>query len=108
MAVSDFVVAVKLSFRRFDLALAHKWSIARGLGSDGSGGATTFAVALVELRDRDGVGGLGEAAPSIRYEENVDSALAFLKQIDADQLSFEDIGGSMKYLDGITAGHFAS
>ena len=101
------MVAVKLSFRSFELALAHKWTIARGLGPGGGGGATTFKVALIELKDRDGIVGLGEAAPSARYEENVDSAMAFLKHIDADRLSFEDIGESMKYLDGIAAGNFA-
>jgi L-alanine-DL-glutamate epimerase-like enolase superfamily enzyme len=98
---------MKLTFRRFELALAHRWTIARGLEPGGGGGTTTFSVALVELTDRDGIVGLGEAAPSARYQENVDSSIAFLEHVDAMRLSFEDVPGSMKYLDGIAAGNFA-
>lgn len=92
---------VKLNFRRFDLALAHRWSIASGLGPGGAGGTNTFKVAFVELADGDGAVGLGEAAPSSRYEENVDSTIAFFEHVDAKQLSFDDVPGSMKYLDSI-------
>ena len=98
---------MKLTFRRFELELAHRWTIARGLEPGGGGGTTTFHVALVELTDRDGIVGLGEAAPSARYQENVDSTIAFLEHIDAMRLSFDDVPGSMKYLDGIAAGNFA-
>src|SRR5687768_10297794 len=98
---------MKLNFRRFDLSLAHKWSIASGLGPGGSGGTNTFKVAFVELTDRDGVSGLGEAAPSSRYEENVDSTIAFLEHVDAKRLSFDDVQGSMNYLDTIADKNFA-
>jgi L-alanine-DL-glutamate epimerase-like enolase superfamily enzyme len=98
---------MKLKFKRFELELAHRWTIARSLEAGRAGGSTTFQVALVELRDKDGVIGLGEAAPSIRYQENVDSVIAFLEHVDATKLSFEDIPGSMKYLDQIAANNFA-
>jgi L-alanine-DL-glutamate epimerase-like enolase superfamily enzyme len=93
---------MKLSFRRFDLALAHRWAIASG-----AGGTNVFKVAFVELRDRDGVVGLGEAAPSSRYDESVDSMIAFLKRVDASRLSFDDVPGSMKYLDSVADKNFA-
>jgi L-alanine-DL-glutamate epimerase-like enolase superfamily enzyme len=98
---------MKLNFRRFDLVLAHRWAIASGLGHGGAGGTTTFKVAFVELIDRDGVKGLGEAAPSSRYEENVDSTIAFLEHVDASRLSFDDVPASMKYLDSIAEKNFA-
>ena len=98
---------MKLNFRRFELELAHRWTIARGLEPGGGGGTTTFRVVLLELIDKDGIVGLGEAAPSMRYQENVDSTIAFLEHIDASRLSFDDIPGSMKYLDGIAGQNFA-
>lgn len=98
---------MKLNFRRFDLALAHRWAIASGLGPGGGGGTNVFKVALVELIDGEGVLGLGEAAPSSRYEENVDSTIAFLEHVDAKRLSFDDVPGSMKYLDSIADKNFA-
>ena len=93
---------MKLTFRRFDLALAHRWAIASG-----AGGTNVFKVAFVELLDAKGVVGRGEAAPSSRYEENVDSTIAFLERVDAKRLSFDDIPGSMRYLDSIATKNFA-
>ena len=98
---------MKLNFRRFDLALAHRWAIASGLGPGGGGGTSVFKVAFVELIDRDGVVGRGEAAPSSRYVENVDSTIAFLEHVDAKRLSFDDVPGSMTYLDSIADKNFA-
>jgi len=93
---------MKLSFRRFDLALAHRWAIASG-----TGGTNVFKVAFVELTDATGVVGRGEAAPASRYEEDVDSTVAFLECVDAKRLSFDDIPGSMRYLDSIAEKNFA-
>jgi len=93
---------MKLTFRRFDLALAHRWAIASG-----AGGTNVFNVAFVELTDGSGIIGRGEAAPSSRYEENVDSTIAFLEHVDAKRLSFDDIPGSMRYLDSIAERNFA-
>lgn len=98
---------VTFKFRRFDLALAHRWAIASGLKQGGTGGTNTFKVAFVELTDDEGITGFGEAAPSSRYEENVDSTIAFLDHVDPNRLSFGDISKSMEYLDSIAARNFA-
>ena len=105
--LSGLVALVKLKSWRFDLQLAHRWTIARGLEPGGEGGSVKFHVAFVELTDQDGLTGLGEAAPSSRYEETVDSVVAFLEHVDPARLSFADIPGSMSYLDGIAPKQFA-
>ena len=48
--------------------------------------------------------GLGESAPSSRYKENVPGAMEFLAKIDAGKLSFDDIPGSMKYIEALAPG----
>jgi len=89
---------MKISFRRFDLKLTHPWRIARGLdGSD----ASTFPVVFVELEDESGRRGLGEGAPSRRYEESVATVEAFLGKVEGGRLSFTDVAGSMKYLETV-------
>jgi L-Ala-D/L-Glu epimerase len=90
------VWAVKLSFHRLELRMAHPWAVARSTPSN------TRAVTLVELTAADGTTGLGEAAPSARYKESPDSVEAFLRQVDARGLSFNDIEGSMVYLDTLS------
>ena len=102
-----FVFGVKIKFWRFDLKLTHRWTISRGLEPGGGGGTDLFKVVFVELTGPDGLVGIGEAAPSSRYQENVDSSLAFLEHVDASRLSFDDVPGSMKYLDGIAPKNFA-
>jgi L-Ala-D/L-Glu epimerase / N-acetyl-D-glutamate racemase len=87
---------VKLNFKRLDLQLAHKWTIARGNGTNNS------KVVVVELTGADGTAGLGEAAPVARYKESVDSVEAFCKKVDPRGLSFSDIEGSMKYLETVS------
>ena len=99
---------MKLNFRRFDLQLAHRWTIASRLGAGGGGGIDTFKVVFAELTDNDGVRGLGEAAPSSRYQESADGALAFLEHVAADKLSFADVAGSMEYVNDIAVGNFAA
>ena len=98
---------MKLTWWRFDLQLTHRWTIASGLGPGGSGGKDIYEVIFVELTSPDGTRGLGEAAPSARYEENVDSAKAFLEHVDPQRLSFDDIPGSMHYLDAIAPKQFS-
>jgi L-Ala-D/L-Glu epimerase len=87
---------VKLSFRRLDLHLAHPWAIAR------SHAATVCKTVVVELAGADGTIGLGEAAPSVRYKESVESIESFLRRTDPRGLSFNDIEGSMVYLDTLS------
>jgi hypothetical protein len=100
---------VKIKFWRFNLQLSHAWAIARSVNASGEArGSSTFKVALLELEDDDGVIGYGEAAPSSRYEENVDSCLAFFEHIDASQLRFQDVPASMAYLEGIAPKNYAA
>lgn len=89
-------MAVKLNYRRLDLQLAHTWTIARGTGTN------IFKAVVVELTGADGTVGLGEAAPTTRYKESVDTVQAFLKSVDARGLSFNDVEGSMTYLDTLS------
>ena len=79
-----------------DLQLAHTWTIARGTGTNIS------KTALVELTGADGTVGRGEAAPTARYKESVDTVQAFFQKVDARGLSFNDVEGSMTYLDTVS------
>ena len=93
---------VKSRIWRFDLKLTHTWRIARGSGT------ATFPVVLYELTDAGGRTGIGESAPISRYEESVETVEAFLGHVDSARLSFADVTGSMKYLDGIAPGQHAA
>jgi L-Ala-D/L-Glu epimerase len=92
---------MKIKIWPYDLALTHTWTIASSLAS---GGKNTYGTVFVELEE-GGLSGIGESAPSSRYDENVETAEAFLRKVDARQLSFNDIPGSMAYLDTIAAGN---
>jgi len=87
---------VKLSFRPLDLQLAHTWTIARTRGTN------VFKTVVIELTGADGTVGLGEAAPTARYKETVETVEAFLKKVDARGLSFTDVEGSMEYLETLS------
>jgi len=106
--ICGFVLRVRISVRQFDLKLAHRWAIARSVRPGGSGGTAICRVVFTELTAESGTTGLGEAAPSSRYEETADSTLAFLEQVDPRRLSFSDVPGSMNYLDGIAPQNFAA
>ena len=99
---------MKLRIWRYDLRLTHRWAIARALGPDGQGGADTYPVVFVELKDRDGLLGLGEAAPSTRYDETPESVTAFLERVNPYQLSFTDLEGSLRYLDSVGARNYCA
>ena len=87
---------MKLKFWHTQLLLANPWKIASTKGSG------THNVMLVELTDNDGVTAYGEAAPSVLYGESVTTAGVFFAQVDAAQLSFSDIPGSMAYLNSLS------
>lgn len=91
-----FFLGVKLTFRRQPLHLAHTWTIARGSGS------AQAEVLVVELTGADGTVGLGEAAPTSRYRETVDSVEDFFRKVDPRGLSFSDLEGSMEYLETVS------
>lgn len=85
-----------LHFKQLDLQLAHTWTIARTTGTN------IFKVVVVELADGDGTLGRGESSPVARYDESVDTVQQFLRKVDPKRLSFEDIEGSMRYLDTVS------
>ena len=93
---------MKIKIFQFELLLAHQWAIA------GSAAKKSRVVTFVELRSADGVVGIGESAPSDRYGETLATVSAFLSKVDASRLSFDDVAGSMAYLDTISAGDFAA
>jgi L-Ala-D/L-Glu epimerase len=87
---------MKLEFKPFDLRLSHTWTIASGAKS--GGGSDVAQVVLVRLTDKDATG-LGECPCSTRYSESVASMQDFLRRVDAVKLSFDDIPGSVAYLE---------
>ncbi len=93
---SGFVRRVKLNFKTLELQLAHAWTIARSAAS------RTARVVVVELTGADGTMSLGEAAPTARYKESADSVEAFLRKVDPRGLSFNDVAGSMQYLETLS------
>lgn len=97
--------SMTLKFRPFELALTHTWTIARSLESTARGRGNAARIVLVQLLDQDGIVGYGEGAPSSRYQENLESCLAFLGKVDATQLSFLDVAASMTYLEKIAPGN---
>ena len=96
---------MKFSFRRFELQLARTWRIASGVGGSGT---NTYSVLFVEVSDDKGRSGIGEAASTGRYQQPAEVIEAFLKKVDGSKLSFDDIPGSMKYLDTLAAGNDAA
>ncbi len=87
---------MKLNSKRLNLQMTHLWAIARG------GGSTTAQTVMVELIGADGTVGWGEAAPIARYRESLETVEAFLKKVDPRGLSFNDVEGSMVYLDTLS------
>ena len=87
---------MELTYQRVDLQLAHTWTIAR------TSGTNIFKAITVELKGADGTIGRGEAAPTARYKESVDTVEAFFKKVDPRGLSFTDVEGSMSYLDTVS------
>jgi L-alanine-DL-glutamate epimerase-like enolase superfamily enzyme len=104
-ATASLAQRMQLHFRRFDLKLAHNWTVASSLAS---GGKMIYPAVLLELRDDDGVIGLGEAAPSRRYNETAESAAQFLARVDSRRLRFDDVAGSMRYVESLSAGEFSA
>lgn len=98
---------MQIKFWPFDLKLAHRWTIASRLGPGGGGGTELSPVIFVELRDKNGLVGLGEAAPSNRYREDMATTTRFLERVDPAQLSFADVAASMAYLDRLGEKDFA-
>ena len=95
---------MELTIRPFDLRLTHKWMVASSLAE---GGKNVYPAVLVELRNGEGLMGVGEAAPSNRYQETAQTCLEFFKRIDPAKLSFEDVVGSMAYIESLVPGNYS-
>lgn len=92
---------MRLTFRRFDLALTHSWAIATDVSGGQVTGKNVYPVVFVDLEDAAGRRGVGEGSPSSQYAESWETVCRFLSQADASRLSFDDISGSMAYLDSL-------
>jgi len=92
---------MNLKFWRERLRLANTWTIARGSTS-------LFEVVLVELSTPAGLFGLGEASPIGRYHESASTVEEYLRLVQADRLSFDDVAGSMNYLDTLPPGNMSA
>lgn len=92
---------MRITLNRFDLRLKHTFAIARGARD-------VSPVVILEL-EHEGIVGYGEAAPSSRYGETVDSVGAFLSIIDlsrfADPFQLESI---LDYVDSLSQGDTAA
>jgi L-alanine-DL-glutamate epimerase-like enolase superfamily enzyme len=94
-----------LEFLPYHLNLKHKWTISSGAVH--GGGTNVAAVVLVRLKDKS-ITGLGEAPTSRRYAQSVASIQEFLRLVDANKLSFDDIPGSMAYLEKLAPGNYSA
>jgi L-alanine-DL-glutamate epimerase-like enolase superfamily enzyme len=93
---------MKMEIWRYDLGLTHTWTIASSVAR---GGNTVSPSVFVSLSSKDVSSAIGEAATAIRYQETGDTIEAFLRKVDPNRLSFDDIAGSMAYLDTIAPGN---
>jgi L-alanine-DL-glutamate epimerase-like enolase superfamily enzyme len=93
---------MKMEIWRYDLELTHTWTIATSLAK---GGANAYTNILVNLSSDDVPRAVGEAANATRYGENTGTIETFLRKVDPRNLSFDDIPGSMAYLDTIAPGN---
>lgn len=94
---------MRVTTRRAELQLAHKWAIARTSGTH----ATT--VVIVELSDDAGnIIGRGEAAPTARYSESVETVERFIASVDPRKLSFENVEKSQLWIDQLAPGHMSA
>lgn len=92
---------MKLSFQHFDLPLARSWATARGK-------TDVAKVVVVELTDKDGIIGRGEAAPISRYRESVASVEIFLKRLNPLNLSSESITQTLTYIKSLAPGEMSA
>jgi L-alanine-DL-glutamate epimerase-like enolase superfamily enzyme len=88
--------AMELSVVPLALPVKDAWATSRG--------AVDSARVVVVRLCAGGAAGLGEASPIRRYAESVDTVRAFLAQVDAAQLSVDDLAGSAAYLERLAPG----
>ncbi|HWP81105.1 MAG TPA: dipeptide epimerase [Bacteroidota bacterium] len=89
---------MNLSFSQYDLKLRYTFTISRS-------SRDVSPVVLVEL-EHDGIVGIGEASPTRRYGETVETVKEFLSKIDLtrfnDPFQLESI---LHYVDGLAPGN---
>ena len=92
---------MQLSFKRIDLKLRHTFRITRS--------AEDVAPVVITTIEHDGITGHGEASPSSRYGETIDTVLDFLRGVDlrnfSDPFELEDI---IAYVDSLASGNAAA
>lgn len=92
---------MKLSYSRYDLKLKHTFTISRS--------SRDISTVIIVQIEHDGVTGFGEASPSGRYGETIDTVQAFLSRIDlskfTDPFQLESI---LDYVDGIAVGNYSA
>lgn len=92
---------MKLKFKRVDLKLRHTFRISRG--------AEDVAPVVIATIEHEDIEGYGEAAPSVRYGETVETVEDFLNQVDltrfSDPFRLQEI---LPYVEGISAGNAAA
>lgn len=97
---------MKLRHWRYDLALRHSWAIATDVREGSVTGKSVYPVVFVELTDAQGRTGIGEGSPSSQYQESHATVAEFLERVDPGRLSFDDIEGSMAYLQSVAPGRY--
>ncbi len=92
---------MKVSFREYTLRLRHTFTISRG-------SVDTKQVVIV-LLEHDGIVGYGEAAPTSRYGESIETVKAFLGKVDLGRfdnpLQLESI---LADVDTISEGNYSA
>ena len=79
-AWASAVGSTRVTVKIYELKLRQAWGLSRGTW-------TTRVNAFVRV-ERDGIAGLGEAAPIARYNETAQSAAAFIDKAGLRQLHF--------------------
>lgn len=97
---------MRLEFRRHDLRLRHAWAIASDVRGGSLQGKASHPVVFVSLEDDRGRRGIGEASPSRQYGEDWETCFDFLRRVDPRRLDFDDIPGSMAYLESLQPGRY--
>jgi L-alanine-DL-glutamate epimerase-like enolase superfamily enzyme len=92
---------MRLSYERVDLKLRYTFRISRG--------AEDVTQVVITKLEHDGVQGFGEASPSSRYGEAIDTVLSFLERVDLT--GFDDPSELVEiseYLESIAPGNAAA
>lgn len=89
---------MKITWKQYDLQLKHTFRISRSARD-------VVSVMIIQL-EHDGIVGYGEASPSTRYGENIETLNSFFSKIDLSKFDspflIEEI---LKYVDSIAAGN---